>query len=279
MSQSVTHIILQSRLRDVKVYPNTWYYKVFLPETIRNIVKVDLISAVIPVTITTINSTNSVIQYVDDSGITQTVQIPQGNYDLSLLIGALNDAVSGATFSIDDATGLVTISVDGSYNFLFETGDEASSSMHALLGFVNADTGPGSTFTATYKISGPPPAFVTVGVKELPQGLCKRMVRNLGAQSSQYRGRAEVTDEFCLSRIPLDVPSGSNKWYTAEDCELLPNRVSPFSLNGLTISIYDDFGRPYACGDENSFTLAIHTCSPPQMAGVCRNATSPLSLF
>ena len=279
-SETSTHVVIQSRLRDVNVYPNPWSYKVFTTERIRNVIKVDLISAIIPVTIETVNSVNNVIQYVDAVGQQQEVVIPTGTYDLSLLLDTLSQSVTGATFGVN-ANGFITISVDsGEFTFLFGSGAQAAISIHELLGFENADLGPGTSFTAPFKVSAPPANFITVSVKELPRALCQRVLRNLGAVSTAYSGRANVTDEYVLGRIPLDVAPNSNKFYTASDVELLHNRTAPFDLNGFSVTLNDDLGRPYACTDDHSFTLAITTCAPSQLAAApCCRATGPISLF
>lgn len=281
-TESVTHILVQSRLRDVYTYPETDYYRVLFTERIRNVVKVDLVSAVIPNTQLTINATNGYIQYLDNDENFLTAEIPHGNYDIGLLLATLSDLCPGTEFVLDNDTGLVTINIlDGNeYNFVFSAGDEHTNSIHPLLGFVNSDTGYGTSFAATFKISPPPPTLVTVTVKELPRPLCKRVVRNLASYSTQYSGRPEQTDEYVLGVIPLDVAYGSNKWWSASDKDLLPNRVQPFDLTGITIELKDDLSRKYDCPDEHSLVLAIHTCSPAQLTPQpCCTLTSPTSLF
>lgn len=281
-TQSVTHVLVQSRLRDVYTYPATDSYKVMFTDRIRNVVKVDLISAVIPNTQLTINDTNSYIQYLDDQENFLTAQLPIGNYDIGLLLSTLSDLCPGTDFTLDNDTGLVTINMlDGKeYNFVFAAGDEHGSSIHQLLGFPNSDTGYGNSFTATFKISPPPPTLVTVSVAELPRPLCKRVVKNLAAYSTQYSGRPEQTDDYVLGIVPLDVAYGSNKWWHANAQDLLPNVVQPFDLTAITIELKDELGRKYECQDEHSLLFAITTCAPQHLnPQPCCTAISPIGLF
>lgn len=280
--ESVTHVLVQSRLRDIYTYPETDNYKIHFVERIRNVTKIDLISAVIPNTQLTINDTNNYLQYLDGDQNFLTIQIPNGEYDIGLLLSTLTDMVPGTEFLLDNATGLVTINVlDGAeYSFTFLSGDAHGNSIHRLLGFENADTGFGSSFTGVFKISPPPPNLVTVEVKEVPHSLCKRVVHNLSAYSQQYEGRPEQEDQFVLGIIPLDVAFGSNKWWRANETDILPNHVPPFDLNCMTIRLRDEQGRDYKCPDEHQLVFSIHTCAPPQLAvEPCCTAISPLSLF
>jgi hypothetical protein len=281
-AQTVTHILVQSRLRDVYVYPERHTYKVLFTDRIKNVVKVDLISAVIPNTQLSINSTNNFVQYLTDEDEFLTAQIPNGNYDIGALLSTISDLCPGTEFLLDSTTGLVTINVlDGrEFNFVFAAGDAHNQSIHQLLGFPNSDTGFGTSFTATFKISPPPPTLVTVSVKEVPRPLCKRVVRNLAAYSTQYSGRPEQTDDYVLGVIPLDVAFGANKWWQAGQHDILPNFVQPFDLTCMTIELKDEAGRQYDCPDEHSLLFAIHTCAPTQLAPQpCCTATSPIGLF
>lgn len=281
-NESVTHIMVQSRLRDVYNYPDTDNYKVWFVERVRNVIKVDLISAVIPNTQLTINDTNNYVQYLDSSQNFNTVQIPNGSYDVGMLLSTLNDLIPNTEFTLDNDTGYVTINVlnGEEYNFVWQSGDAHENSIHRLLGFENIDTFFGNSFTGIFKIAMPPPSLVTVEVQELPRALCKRVVRNLFAYSTQFTGRPEQEDLYVVGAIPLDVTYGANKWWRAADVDILPNKVQPFDLNGLTIRLYDQDGRRYHTSDENILTFAITTCSPAQLAPQpCCTAVSPMNLF
>lgn len=100
-------IYIDSRDRNIEKYPNPNDYVIYLDDTYRDIVSLELISCDVPKTEYNINNSNNILHYNDGS----TVTVPVGNYDIAGLISAFNAAASGVpiTMAVNNATRKVTL--------------------------------------------------------------------------------------------------------------------------------------------------------------------------
>jgi len=86
-----TNLIIDSRDRLHDDYANPSKYIIKLPDTITNIVNIELIGAEIPKTHYNINEYNNKVEFTVGGGTVKTVTIAEGNYTEAELVTALND--------------------------------------------------------------------------------------------------------------------------------------------------------------------------------------------
>jgi hypothetical protein len=88
---TTTNLIVDSRDRLHDDYANPSKYTIKLPDTITNIVNIELIGAEIPKTHYNINEYNNKVEFTVGGGAVKTVTIAEGNYTEAELVTALND--------------------------------------------------------------------------------------------------------------------------------------------------------------------------------------------
>lgn len=84
------HLVIDSRDRDYILYPNSNQYRVEVPQEWKDIVSLELTLAQIPNTFYNINTSNSVFYISDSVNNILSVNIPDGQYDNTTLLEALN---------------------------------------------------------------------------------------------------------------------------------------------------------------------------------------------
>jgi hypothetical protein len=278
-ADQVSHFIVGSRLRDINRYPDPFDFKILFNERIKNVTSIDLVAAIIPNTVTTVNQYNQWLDYTDADGDTQSIQVPIGNYDPAVLLNQLGGQLPVANFVLDSDTGFVTISAtSGTLGFNFASGIHAESSIHRMLGFINQDISPSKSAKAQYVYDPPPPPYVTVHVDELPYDQTKRAFHNVLAAAPNEQGRPQQVDTRVVALIPLDNQVGTNKYYHARDCDLLQHKsVTPFELSSIGIKLYDDKGVLFdTAGYETHFEFRLTFCSPPRMMPRCSALEGPI---
>ena len=86
-----TNLVIDSRDRLHDDYANPSNYIIKLPDTITNVVEIELIGAEIPKTHYNINEYNNKVEFTVGGGTVKTVTIAEGNYTEAELVTALND--------------------------------------------------------------------------------------------------------------------------------------------------------------------------------------------
>jgi len=84
------HIIVDSRDRDYTIYPNSNKYRIDLPQELRDITSIELTLAQIPNTYYNISNNNNVFYISESPNNINSINIPEGQYNNSSLIDALN---------------------------------------------------------------------------------------------------------------------------------------------------------------------------------------------
>ena len=268
-------IVIDSKFRRFDRHPNSWHYVVGLPETLHNVVSLDLIRAFVPNTQQTVHKFNNVFQMTPAGSATVTVSLTPGSYEPALLLTAiqsgLQDAgVANPLVTLAPDTNLVTIQADQSFTLPFGSGDRQGSSIHRYLGFSNIDTQSATEVTGFYPLSLPPPTYVTVSVAEIPRAGCKRNYRMFQEVPATYSSRPELEEELFTGLIPFDCDYQTFKFFTASPTEILRAEISPVDIRQLTLDIRDDKGNPYdAGGYDHVLVFEVVTLEPPDLPLMC----------
>lgn len=269
------HLAIDSKFRQHDRYPNAWRYAVGLPEPLHNVVAVDLVRAFMPNTQQTVHTFNNVFQCTPVGRQTITVTIPPGNYEPTLLLtyvrNALQDAgLANPQLSLATDTNIVTVSADEPFVLPFGSGDKQPTSIHRYLGFSNVDTQAGLTAVAFYAMALPPPTFVTVRIDEVPRMGCRRAYRMEREVPAGFNTRPELQERLYTGLVPMDTDFQTFKFHAATALEVLQQEFPPIDLRQLTVSIEDDKGNPYdANGYDHSLVLQAVTLEPPEVPLMC----------
>ena len=164
-TERVKKFTLCSINRDVAVYPTASYYKLQLPILLRNVIGVSIHSAVIPRSEYNVNVyAQHVDIYIPFTGNMYAIKLPVGTYnnhgvaptDFAI---ALTDAISStpelSTYTVTYNALLKKLQIQSnapnSFQLLFKTGPNNSTSMAAQMGFLREeDTLPDVSVTSPY---------------------------------------------------------------------------------------------------------------------------------
>ena len=266
-----TQLILNSKMRRLDLYPNTWSYCVNLPERLKSVVSFSLVQCILPNTQAVVNQFNQYLQFVKLlTAELITISIPINNYEPGLLMQQVQDQLApflvNATVTLNDDSR-VTIAAEEPFSLLFSTGDKAMNSISRVLGFAPADSEFDLTSTGKFKIDLPPPAYCTIAVREIPSLACKRFITTTHEESPQYNSRPEQYGRDVLGLVPLDNQYGTNKFYHADVGDTLCNRFQPMELSQLTVEVYDDKGQYYdSNGYDHTLVFEVVTKEAPWCA-------------
>jgi hypothetical protein len=147
-------------------------FAIQLPALVSKATRVSLLAALVPNTVYNITSSNNVIP-ITISGTTYNATLTAGKYSAGNLATEMQTkmsaavAATGATFavSISVSSFLCTITCSTTCTINFGS----SSSPWAVLGFPNASTGAGTTFTGTRAVQLNRPAAVFINVRDWNQ--------------------------------------------------------------------------------------------------------------
>lgn len=265
-------LVVNSRMRSLELYPNTWQYVVALPDRLRNVVRVALVQAVLPNSQLTVHRFNCYLQLALADGVPITVTLPAGNREPTLLMaelqGLLAAYLAGVSVTLDPATARVTIAAAEPFSLLFSTGTSAANSIHRALGFASSDTPLAQSVTGAYTLQLPPAAYVTVAVDEVPESATMRYLSNAHESGPQFSGQPEQAQRNVLALVPLDNAYNTNKFYTAERAgDEACTQFSQQDMAQLTIRLYDDQGAPYdSNGADHTLVFAVTTAEPGSLA-------------
>lgn len=265
-------MLIDSKWRRVSQCPDPWAYAVALPEPIKNVVAVDLVSAIMPNTQRTVNRFNSKFQITPDGRNTVTVDIPQGNYEPALLLSTLQQllqdaGVANPIFTYAADTNIVTFTSDLPFSLPFSSGDANQASIHEDLGFGNTDVVGVTTVTAPFAMLLPPPSYVTVDLPGLPWDSKNRSYIQQGDSVSDPR--MQLSPSTFLGVVTLDTDYQTFKYWKASSQEVMRQTFPPIDLRQIAVELRDDKGNLY---DSNGYdhTLVLEVTQllpspPPQM--------------
>ena len=167
------HLInIDSRARDINGYPNENDYRFKLKRTVKNVTKIEIVTAEIPNSDFVINENNNKLDVIDN-GNTETVTIPIGDYDAFELANQFKislDALGYSTWTVSLTNGKYVFGSTNNFSLLFLTGANADSivtsndgynfgsisrrgSIRSVIGFNIEDTSSGTSATSTNKIN------------------------------------------------------------------------------------------------------------------------------
>lgn len=169
-----THIVnIDSRARDLNKYTNPNNYRFRLNRALRNITRIDLITAEIPHTDYVVNEYNNKIDIIDNGNL-EVATLTVGDYDqnelATQLTTQLNALGNGTVYTVAFLNGKYTITGTNAFSLLFSSGTNADDiqtstdgynigqvvegiSARRLLGFGIEDTVSGLSATSTNKIN------------------------------------------------------------------------------------------------------------------------------
>ena len=275
MSTRELIVFADSIQRDTTLYPSGNSYTIHLTNPIKNITKVDLVSAVVPNTMYNLTSTSNVLQ-VDTSNIF----LNPGFYSTTSLVTAFNKSVQ---VSLELATMTY---LPGEGKFIFY-GNLASvtcltSDISKLLGLPLGTT-TASALSSNQEFAGMWPSattyvksasvvnmsineYVWLDIAEFRTPLtvdAKQL--SLKAWGQVTTSGSTAATSFAL--IPMDVSSGVYKSFKEESDYRVsvefPSRID--SIERLTVTWRDRYGNPLNFNglDTNSFGVRVHTVVVP----------------
>ncbi len=227
------YITIDSRDRDMTLYPNPNNYEVELDNPIQHVLSVSLESAEIPASQYNVNVTNNVLHFQEVAGDVVEAVITPGIYATITELGtAIETALAtasttGANFTVSSATTTqtVTISSDlgGTASFfnLFFMGTGGcmyrARSIGPVIGFSQmADLTGFSSYTGTrrYTLRGEPYVIMKFGDIELLHGTSRnistafaKLNLNAGTDGYKYftaRGDYEIVKLYSPARLRMD---------------------------------------------------------------------------
>jgi hypothetical protein len=268
-----TTLYVDSRQRDITLYPSGNSYTLFLQSPVHNVSQVDLISAKIPNTMYNLTTSSNVLVVG-----TSNVAFNPGFYSTCSLVDTFNNSeqVSNVALSYLEAEG----------KFIF-TGNLTSvttltQEIAEILG-LHLGTTPSSPIASNAVYQGLYPTanayvvssnivsletndYIWLDIEEFRTPFTTD-ARKLILNPQGVYTTTSNTSARSFAIIPMDVPSGGIKSFReAADYPVyvtFPSRLD--SLDRLTISWLDRNGKPldFHGLDVNSFTLRLHTVHVP----------------
>jgi hypothetical protein len=260
--ESTRLIFADSRNRDVKLYPSGNSYTLYLTTPIKNVTRVDLVSARVPNTMYNLTNGSNVLT-VNSSNIS----LNQGFYSAGGLASAIAGSVSNG-FSIHYLSneGHFILSNASTFTFRVNTGE-----MSNLIGIPQGTTFSPKLATAldpcysnTYifksntliHMNANEYIFLDVDELKTPSHIdAKALSGTTGTVTGSNINRA-------FAPIMMDVPSGGMKIYH-ENADYTVSVVYPEPINSLqrlTVNWYDTNGRllDFRGSDYHAFILRAH---------------------
>jgi hypothetical protein len=258
-------LVVDSRDRNYDIYPNANQYRIRLPETIHNVIRVELIAAEVPRTQYNIDMRNNILHFIEETNPTTELiaTISKGEYTNSSLATAIKTALDTAgvltyTVTHNPTTNKYTISATGNFKLLFEGTNEQydvnntrstyrDNSIGNTIGFSRNDTDFGTSFTSTNRVNLGGEKYIYLKVNDFN-------VINTTWQNHNLKYFAKILFD--------DATLGGFEFYTNNSGFPNIKYFSPplGSLDTLDIEYRNYDGTLYNFnGHDASFTLLIHT--------------------
>lgn len=245
-------ISIDSRERDVNMYPEPNKYRYVLLREYHNVISIELITAEIPTTQYNINVNNNNIYFQEtDTQDYLTATIPTGNYTLSQLKSAIETAmntasVSGAIYSVDITTYALQnkvrlISDLGGSSTLFNLLFNIDNNMGSVLGFSPVLLTNNSSYTSDRVVNLSGEQYVLLKLDN---------IKNIQGQNKY------IQDGF--AKISLNTKETNRFFTTNSDYTAIKMFANPVSsLAYLDISFCSYLGLYDFNGMDHSLTLKI----------------------
>jgi hypothetical protein len=235
---------INSRFRDSGTYD---HFVVTVSEQVQYST-VKLMEVTIPQSFYTFNTSNNTITYFE-TGTPTTAVIPPGNYTASALateIAAIMTAASqnSTTYTVVYNTNQNTYTISGSANFklLFSY----TNSPWYRLGFNNADTASGSSFSSPNSVDLAPDTYVYL------------QIEGLGVPKLQSARNQQIPAHFAISLNGNSYTVSSltlNSDYTIK-------LMSTYNTAGqISVSLLNELGMPIGMRGDWGFTLSLSSGS------------------
>lgn len=270
-------VYADSNQRDMTLFPSGNSYTLHLTQPVKNVTRVDLVSAVVPNTVYNLTGTSNVFRI---SG-TSNIWFNPGFYSATSLVTNFNASaqISGSVATMVYLQAEGRFMFYGSFTSIECLTTEIASLLGLPLGVTNTMTiasNPEYANHSTYKTSSnyvKSSSIINLNTNEnvwldiqefrTPLTLDARKL----ITSSNLRTTQSNTSATSFAIIPLDVASGSFKSFREKTdyriSVVFPSRLD--SLERLTIKWLDRNGTPLMFNglDVNSFTLRVHTVMVP----------------
>lgn len=276
MNVSETVLYVDSRQRDVTLFPSGNSYTLFLQTPIRNVTRVGLMTAKIPNTMYNLNQSANVLRVVTTTGVVSNVFFNHGFYSTTSLATVMNTQLSNVSTSYIDSEGVfliygnvaqcTTLTQEFAQLIGFPFGSSTVYPMSANREYNSMFPTSNAYAVSQSIVSLEPNDYVWLDIEEFRTPFttdARQLVLN---QQGVYTTSGN-TSARSFALIPMDVPSGGIKSYKeASDYPIhveFPSRID--SLDRLTISWLDRNGNvlDFHGLDMNSFTLRVHTETVP----------------
>ena len=273
MSTRELIIFADSIQRDTSLYPSGNSYTLHLTNPLKNVTKVDLVSAVVPNTMYNLTSTSNVLQ-IDSSN----VFLNPGFYSTTSLVSAFNaSAQASATMAYlpgegrfifyGNLTSVTCLTSDISRILGLPVGTTASSPLSANQEFANMWPGATTYVKSTSVINLSVNEYVWLDIAEFRTPLTLD-ARQLTQQAWGQVTTSGSTAATSFALVPMDVISGSYKSFKENSDYRIsvefPSRID--SIERLTVTWRDRYGNPLNFNglDINSFGIRVHTVVPSE---------------
>jgi len=285
---SVKNIFASSENRDSNLYPYGNSYTLYLGTPVKQIKKVELVSASIPNTLYNITNGSNLMALSNVAGKLITFSIPNGFYSASGLASEIGMAAGNATGVsvqyISNEGKMLFTNTSTQFKMIINTTELAP-----LLGFSTSDVGQvitsqivatstsqvlplysdNSQYRGLYWIKSSqvvtmsPIDGVFLDIQELRNNTNEDAQALVSSGSQNYATVSGSTASRTFGIIPLDVASGTIKWFKKyTDYDLTVDFPYPIQrLDRLTIQWTDINGNILSFNglEDNSFILRFHT--------------------
>lgn len=266
-----TVLYADSRQRDVSLYPTGNTYTLFLQTPIRNVTRVDLISAKIPNTIYNVSKSSNVIAIGNSN-----IFLNQGYYSSSTFVSSCINQVSNVQVNYLESQGKFIFY--GKFNSLTCLNPEIAEVIGFPFGTVSSSlVSSNQEYAASYQtatnyvvsntvVSFEVNDYVWLDIEEFRTPFTTDARKLVLTKQGVYTTDSN-TSARSFAIIPMDVPSGLIKSFKeSSDYPIhveFPSRID--SLQRLTIKWLDRYGQSlnFRGLEVNSFTLRIHTVHVP----------------
>lgn len=288
MSTRELIIFADSIQRDTTLYPSGNSYTLHLTNPIKNITKVDLVSAVVPNTMYNLTSTSNVLQ-IDSSN----VFFNPGFYSMTSLVSAFNASAQvsnvlatmaylpgeGRFILYGNLASVTCLTDDMSRIFGLPVGTTPSSLLSSDQEYAgmwpNATTYVKSASVINLSIN----EYVWLDIAEFRTPLTLD-ARQLTQQAWGQVTTSGSTAATSFALIPMDVNSGSFKSFKENSDYRIsvefPSRID--SLERLTVTWRDRYGNALNFNglDTNSFGIRVHTVVVPSESERIESVPAPV---
>ena len=223
IGKQFTRIVIDSRDRDVDLYPTPSKYVYPLDQDIEEVTSAEVIIMDVPLTGYIININNNVLNLILPGNNKQTIIIPVGNYDGPGLARVLQNLIPESRITYNQVQDNITF--DGNISFSLDFTSKASKAIAAILGFSKGIYA--TPVTSTYRINLNVNNYVVMNIEQF----------NINISSNNVIDRTTALIHY--KPISINYVSFANM-------QIKKFFNPPIArLNKLKLSFMDYYGNPY----------------------------------